>query len=56
MLFVFLGNLIGGAVLGRRQHCLVLAPVALAEFAVLAAIGVARLSWSGTALLMIARS
>ncbi|MGN8546630.1 hypothetical protein ACQPTN_18055 [Bradyrhizobium sp. 13971] len=53
MLFVFLGNLIGGTVLGLRQHCLVLAPVALAELALLAAIGVARLSWSETALLMI---
>ncbi|MGY3492029.1 MULTISPECIES: hypothetical protein [unclassified Bradyrhizobium] len=54
MLFVFLGNLIGGTVLGLRQHCLVLAPVALAELALLAAIGVGRLSWSETALLMIA--
>ncbi|NLS69908.1 hypothetical protein E3H11_13460 [Bradyrhizobium brasilense] len=54
MLFVFLGDLIGGTVLGLRQHCLVLAPVALAELALLAAIGVGRLSWSETALLMIA--
>ncbi|UFX43066.1 hypothetical protein HAP47_0028080 [Bradyrhizobium sp. 41S5] len=53
MLFVLLGNLIGGAVLGLRQHCLVLVPVMLAELMLLAAIGVARLSWSETALLMI---
>ncbi|MGY4478083.1 hypothetical protein [Bradyrhizobium sp. USDA 3364] len=53
MLFVFLGNLIGGAVLGLRQHCLVLAPVAFAELALLAAIGSARLSWPETALFMI---
>lgn len=50
MLFVFLGNLIGGAVLGRRQHCLVLAPVALAELALLAAIAGA---WSEVMLLMV---
>ena len=50
MLFVLLGNLIGGAVLGLRQHCLVLVPVALAELMLLAAIGGA---WSETALLMI---
>ena len=53
MLFVLLGNLIGGAVLGLRQHCLVLVPVVLAELMLLAAVGVARLSWSETALLMI---
>ena len=53
MLFVLLGNLIGGAVLGLRQHCLVLVPVMLAELMLLAAVGVARLSWSETALLMI---
>lgn len=53
MLFVLLGNLIGGAVLGLRQHCLVLVPVTLAELMLLAAIGVARLSWSETALLII---
>ena len=53
MLFVLLGNLIGGAVLGLRQHCLVLVPVMLAELMLLAAIGVARPSWSETALLMI---
>ena len=53
MLFVLLGNLIGGAVLGLRQHCLVLVPVMLAELMLLAAIGVARLSWSETALLII---
>ncbi|WP_375783997.1 hypothetical protein ACE10Z_30055 [Bradyrhizobium sp. Pha-3] len=53
MLFVLLGNLIGGAVLGLRQHCLVLVPVMLAELMLLAAIGIARLSWSETALLMI---
>ncbi|WP_143278868.1 hypothetical protein [Bradyrhizobium sp. C9] len=53
MLFVLLGNLIGGAVLGLRQHCLVLVPVMLVEHMLLAAIGVARLSWSETALLMI---
>ncbi|QOZ35423.1 hypothetical protein XH92_30170 [Bradyrhizobium sp. CCBAU 53421] len=45
-----LGNLIGGTVLGLRQHCLVLVPVALAELTLLAAIGGA---WSETALLMI---
>ncbi|WP_076862312.1 hypothetical protein [Bradyrhizobium mercantei] len=53
MLFVFLGNLIGGAALGLRQHCLVLVPVAFAELVLLAAIGIACLSWSETALLMI---
>ncbi|GKQ49995.1 hypothetical protein BRSPCE3_08500 [Bradyrhizobium sp. Ce-3] len=53
MLFVFLGNLIGGAVLGLRQHCLVLVPVMLAELALLAVIGGMRLSWPETALLMI---
>ena len=50
MLFVFLGNLIGGAVLGLRQHCLVLAPVAFAELTLLAAIGGA---WSETLLCMV---
>lgn len=50
MLFIFLGNLIGGAVLGLRQHCLVLVPVALAELTLLAAVGG---TWSETLLLMI---
>jgi len=50
MLFVFLGNLIGGGVLGLRQHCLVLVPVALAELALLAAIGG---PWSEIMLLMV---
>ncbi|MBR0898176.1 hypothetical protein JQ616_24725 [Bradyrhizobium tropiciagri] len=50
MLFVFLGNLIGGAVLGLRQHCLVLAPVALAELALLVVIGGA---WSQPLLCMV---
>jgi hypothetical protein len=50
MLFVLLGNLIGGAVLGLRQHCLVLAPVALVELTALAAIGG---TWSEIMLLMI---
>jgi len=53
MLFVFLGNLIGGAVLGLRQHCLVLAPVMLAELTLLAVTGGARLAWSETIPLMI---
>ncbi|MCC8966160.1 hypothetical protein H8A95_28510 [Bradyrhizobium sp. Pear76] len=53
MLFVFLGNLIGGAVLGLRQHCLMLVPVTLAELMLLAAVGAARLAWSETLLLMI---
>jgi hypothetical protein len=53
MLFVFLGNLIGGLALGLRQNCLVLAPVALAELTILAAVAGARLSWPETALLMI---
>ncbi|TWC05842.1 hypothetical protein FBZ93_102155 [Bradyrhizobium macuxiense] len=53
MLFVFLGNLIGGAVLGLRQRCLVLVPVTLAELTLLAVIGGARLGWSETVLLMI---
>ncbi|MGF6309521.1 hypothetical protein ABIB82_003881 [Bradyrhizobium sp. i1.8.4] len=50
MLFVFVGNLIGGAVLGLRQQCLVLAPVALVELTLLAAIGG---TWPETMLLMI---
>ncbi|PAY05672.1 hypothetical protein CK489_22140 [Bradyrhizobium sp. UFLA03-84] len=53
MLFVFLGNLIGGAVLGLRQHCLVLVPVMLAELTLLAVIAGTRLVWSETMLLMI---
>ncbi len=32
MLFVFLGNLIAGGVLGLRLRCLALVPVALALF------------------------
>lgn len=53
MLFIFLGNLIGGAALGLRQHCLVLVPVMLAELTLLAAAGGARLAWPETILLMI---
>ena len=49
MLFVFLGNLIGGWVLGLRLRCLVLVPVALAELALLAT---AEASGSEIALLM----
>lgn len=50
MLFVFLGNLIGGGVLGLRLRCLVLVPVALAELALLATAEASRLE---TALLMV---
>ena len=53
MLLIFLCNLIGGAVVGRRQHCLVLAPVTLAELALLAVIAGERLAWPETILLMI---
>ncbi len=48
MLFVFLGNLIGGGVLGLRLRCLV--PVALAELALLATADASRLE---IALLMV---
>ena len=53
MLLIFLCNLIGGAVVGRRQHCLVLVPVTLAELALLAVIAGERLAWPETILLMI---
>ena len=51
MLFVFLGNLIAGGVLGLRLRCLALVPVALAELALLATTEASRLE---TALLMVA--
>jgi len=53
MLFTFLGNLIAGVVLGRRQSCLVLVPVMLAELALLAAVGGSLLSALETVLLMV---
>lgn len=53
MLFVFLGNLLGGLLLGARQSCLVLGLVTLLELVPLIAVGGSLLTASQTVLLVI---